>query len=100
MSNLGGRDGSLPAADTFQPVAMLVIALIQMNFICPNHAVQNLRIAGHQRLQSYRLAARIAGGDFNIPGHKDPSLAAVELDAIGKVPADIHGDAVGIDGMG
>ena len=39
MSNLGGRCGSLPAADAFQPVAMLIIALIQMNFIRPYHAV-------------------------------------------------------------
>ena len=62
MSNLGGRCGSLPAADAFQPVAMLVIALIEMNFPGPDHALQNLRVARHQRLQSLRLAARIAGG--------------------------------------
>ena len=79
---------------------MLVIALIQMNFIRSDYALQNLGVTAHQRLQGLRLATRIAGGNFNIAGHKDPSLAALELDAIGKISADVHGDAVGIEAMG
>ena len=100
VPNLGRRNGSLPAANAFEPVAMLVIALIQVNLACPDYAIENLRIAGHQRLQRNRLAARVARGNFYIAGNKDPSFAPVELDAIGKVSTDVHCHAVRIDGMG
>ena len=79
---------------------MLVIALIQVNLVRTDDALQNLRIARHQRLQRNRLSPRIACRDLRISGHKDPAFAPIELDAIGKVSADVHGDAVRIDGMG
>jgi len=100
MPDLRRRGWSFPGPDAFEPVAMLVIALIQVDLVRANHAVKNLRVARHKRLQRNRLSSRIAGRDFNIAGDKDPAFGSIELDTVWEVAADVHGDAVGIDGMG
>ena len=100
VADLGWSDGSFSRPDAFQPVSMLVVALIQVNFVRTNHTFENLRIARHQRLERNRLSSRIAWRNFRIPGDEDLSLGPIEFDPIRKVAADIHGDAIRVNRMG
>src|ERR1700678_1140130 len=93
------RNGRFSALDTLQPIAVLIVALIEMNLVGADDAVEYFRIAGNQGFRS-RLTTRISRRNHLVGGDKDPSLSAVKLDAVGKIAADIHSDTVGVDGMG
>src|ERR1700733_5837051 len=101
MTDFCRRDGRLSALDTLQPITVLIVALIEMNLVGADDAVEYFRIAGNQRFGSHRcLTTRIGGRNHLVAGDKDPSLSAVKFDAVGKIAADIHSDTVGVDGMG
>src|SRR5450755_1153314 len=84
VSCLYGGNRLLPRADALQPVAVLVVALIQMDSIGANLAVQNARITGQQRGE-LPAAARIAGRHLAVTRNKDPAVAAVEFDPVRKI---------------
>ena len=70
----------------------------EMNLVGTDHAIQNLRIAGLERLPFG--PARIAGGHVLFARHEDPTLGADKLDAVGIVAGDRHRHAVGVAGIG
>src|ERR1700733_15257440 len=90
VSYFGRCDGRLSALDAVQPIAMLIVTLIEMNLVGTDDALENFGVAGNQRLESHsRLTSWISGRDHLVASDKDPSLTAVELDAIGEVTADV-----------
>src|ERR1035438_4568581 len=88
VPDLCRRDGRFSALDTVQPIAVLIVTLIKMNLVGTDDAVEDPGVAGNQGFRSDCRYAGIAGRNHFIPGDKDPSLSAVELDAVGKVAAD------------
>ena len=99
MTDLRGSSGNGSAADAIEPVAMLIIALVEVNFVRPDHRVQDLWIARLQRLQFGLRPGGIGSGCLRIARDEDPPLRSVELDAVRKVAADVHGHAIRVDGM-
>ena len=51
MAYFRRRDRRFSALDTLQPIAMLVVALIEMDLVGTNNAIQDFWIAGNERLR-------------------------------------------------
>src|SRR5271165_2905274 len=69
------RNRRLSALDAVQPIAMLVVTLIEMDLVGTDDAVEDFGIAGYERLGSRgRFSTWIRGRDHFVPGDKDPSL--------------------------
>src|ERR1700761_2321456 len=100
MAYFSRRGRRLSAFDTFQPIAMLVAALVEMNLVRADDAVKNFGIARGQRLRSRRRLSRVGRCDHLIPSDKNPTLCAIELDPVRKITADVHGHAVGVNSVG
>src|SRR5258705_675885 len=100
MADLGGCGGGFAALDAVEPVTVLVVALVEMHLVGADDGVENLWIAGHEGFDLRSLAGGFGGGGHLVAGDEDPALGAVPLDAVREVAGDVHGDAVGVDGMG
>src|SRR4051812_18816259 len=99
MPNLRRCNRLLARADAVQPISMLVFAVIELYFVRPNHARQDLRIARNEGLNRYLLSRTGCGRSLLVAAHEKPSLRTVELDAVLKVAADRHRHAVRVHGM-
>jgi hypothetical protein len=60
VAYFNGRDGFFSRLDAIQPVAMLIVALVEMNFVFFYLGSENLRIAGIQCFGVFGLGYRIA----------------------------------------
>src|SRR3954471_13045597 len=101
MRDFDRRDRLLARADAVEPVAVMILALVEMDFVGFDHRRDDLWVAGRERLAVLQLRHRIAGGDRLVAARdEDPALAADELDAVGEVAADDHPDAVRVDPFG
>src|SRR5947209_17278384 len=95
MSNLYRSYRRLPGSNALQPVSMLIIAFVEMNFVRPDDAIEDLGIACHERLRlCSRSGSRVAGRHSLITGDEDPALRSVEFDSVRIIARDRHSDAV------
>ena len=74
MADLGGRRRSFAALDAVEPVAVLVVALVEMHLVRANDGVENLRIARHQWFDLRGLAGGCGGRGHLVAGDEDPAL--------------------------
>src|SRR3954447_10753809 len=101
MSNLDGSDRRLPAPDALEPVAMLIIALVEMNFVRSDDAIEDLGITRHQRLRLF--AGRTSGITCRhgfVARNENPAFGSVKLDAVRVFARDRHPDPVCVPGFG
>src|SRR5690554_5190461 len=97
MGHLYRSNGLLTRDDTFQPVFMLIRAIIQMNFIWPNHGSQYLRIACIKCIACLSCSGWVTCCHPDIsPRHENPPLASFKLHSVGIIPANVHGYPIGI----
>ena len=95
MGDLDGRNRLLARAHALEPIAVVIGAHGQVEFVRTDLRVENLGVAGVQGLAESR--GRIAGGDLVVAASdEDPAVGAFETDAIGEVVVNGHAHAVGV----
>src|SRR6185503_11732700 len=76
---------------------MLILAVVEVDLVRSNDRLDDPGIAGIQRLSVLQLRHRIARRHRLVAArHEDPSFASLEPDAVRKIAADDHADAVRI----
>ena len=71
------RDRLLPRLDALQPVAVMLLALVQVDLVRADHRRDDLRVARRQRLAVLQLRDRIARGHRLVAArHEDPAVGA------------------------
>src|SRR5262245_33452874 len=101
MRDLHRGDRLLTRADAVQPVPVMILALVQVNLVGADDRCDDARVARRERLRVLQLRYWIAGGDGLVPARdEDPAFGPDELDAVRKISADDHVDAVGVDAFG
>src|ERR1019366_4977801 len=85
----------LAGPDAGQPVEVVVVALMQMDFVRADCRVQNLGIAGVEGFAEG--GGGVAGSDFlGAASDEDPAVVTLEAHAVGELVVDDHGDAIGV----
>lgn len=100
VADLDWSGGRLAGVDAFDPVGVLLGGGVEVDLVGADDGVEDLGVAGHKGLDLRGWRAVGGGGGHFIARHEDPALGAVPLDAVGEVAGDVHGDAVGVDGVG
>src|SRR5205085_7460444 len=91
----------LPRTDALEPVAVMIAAHRKVDVVGPDLGSDDFRIARCERLGIFQLGDGIARGDGLVaPRNEDPAFAADETDAVWKIAADDHFDAVGVERLG
>src|SRR6266567_2410188 len=97
VSKLGGRDGLFAADDALQPVAVLLLAFVELDLVGTDDRLDDRAIAGGERGIVVELGHGIALGDLLVAArNENPALRSIELDPVGIVAADAHTHAVRI----
>src|SRR5436309_3259833 len=99
MPDLDRRNGLLAAPYAIEPVSVLVLTLIEMNFVRADHGVEDFRIARYQGFEIRLFGAGIGRRHHFIARYKDPALSPVELDSVPVIARDGHGNAVRVYGL-
>lgn len=80
VGDFGVGDGGLAGRDGVEPVAVLVVADIQMGFVGADDGFDDGGIAGVERFYSAGIREGVAGRDAVVtPRDKDPSLCAFKF---------------------
>src|SRR6266550_3094619 len=85
MTDLGGRGRGFAALDAVEPIAVLIVALVEVDLVGADDRVEDLRVAGHEGFDLRGLAGGGGRGGHLVAGDEDPALGAVPLDAVGEV---------------
>src|SRR5665648_391129 len=77
MANFHWRDRGFPGLDTIEPVTMLIIYFVQMDFILLDNGCQNFRIARIKCKATFAFRNRIAGRSRIVTArNKNPAFRA------------------------
>lgn len=82
MPDVYRRNGLLAGANAIEPVAVLIIAFVKVNFVRSDDSIENFGIACDERLYLALFGTGICRGDEFITRDEDPSLCSVELDPV------------------
>src|SRR5689334_11656718 len=97
MRNFDRRDRLLPRSNAIEPVAVVLLAVVEMYFVWPDDRLDNLWIACLERFRVLQLRHWIARGHCLVATrHEDPPVRPYETDPVRKIAADDHVDAVGV----
>src|SRR6476660_10495882 len=101
MRNLHGRYRLLPGPDAVQPVTVVILTFVEVNFVGTDDRFDNPGIARSECLAVLKFRDRIARRHRLVaPGYEYPAVGAFEPDAVCEVAAHNHSNAVCIQGFG
>ena len=87
VADLGGRDGGFAAPDAVEPVPVLVVALVEMDFVRADDAVEDFGSLASSG-STFGLAPWSVGVVISSRVTKIQPSVPIELDAVGKVARD------------
>ena len=100
VADFHGCGGLFARADALDPVEVLLGAGVEVDLVGADDGVEDFGVAGDEGLDREFVCGGGGGRGLLVTGDKEVSFGAVPLDAVGEVARDVHGDAVGVDGVG